>query len=71
MTTAEMTRDQLIALVRQQAAALDAAQMEADARQRVATNTVPGDHKRCQHELDEAVATAAKLRKEVLGKGRR
>lgn len=70
MNLHELTRDQLIALVRQQATALDAAQMEADARQRAATNTVPGDHKRCQHELDEAVATAAKLRKEVLGRGR-
>lgn len=71
MNLHELTRDQLIALVRQQATALEACEAEAVARQMAATNTAPGDHKRRQHELDIAADRAARLRKEALAKGGR
>lgn len=70
MTIHELTREQLVALVRQQAAALDACQREADVRAKTKSpNTT--DSMEALHELPAVEATAAKLRKEVIGKGRR
>lgn len=71
MNLHELTRDQLIALARQQATALEACQDEADARVAMTKNTVPGDHKRRQYELDIAADRAARLRREALAKGGR
>lgn len=70
MLIAEMTRDQLIALVRQQATALDACQREADVRAQCnAKDTVTSME--AMSLLPSVEATAAKLRKDALGKGLR
>lgn len=70
MTIHDLTREQLVALCRQQANALEAQESVERARARCAGPKQGSDGKRYQHELDEAEAHAASLRKAALAKWR-
>ncbi len=71
MNLHELTRDQLIALVRQRGEALEAAETEADLRAKLATRVHTNDRMHLERDLGIAADRAARLRKEALAKGGR